>query len=345
MQKPSLLKCGDTIAVVALSEAPAFQFPIVYEWGKEQLEKELQLKLIAAPHALMDDGFLKSHPKLRAADLHWALENPEVKAIIAMTGGSDSIRNLPHIDLNIIRNNPKVFLGNSDTTVMHFCFQKAAVVSFLGPALLTGFAEPGGVHAYLLDSLQKLLFFPTPAGTIAPNIGGRTAEFIPWGQDRQRLLVPRKTKTVPSWRFLGSKSVAQGEIIGGCFEALLMINGTNLWPELENWQGKILALELGDPTSHPSIFEWGMRSFAAQGILDRISGILVGGLMNKWGDDERDLVGKIILKILTERGRDIPLVTEMDFGHVTPFFTLPLGVKGEINSEEQSFSIIEGAVV
>jgi muramoyltetrapeptide carboxypeptidase LdcA involved in peptidoglycan recycling len=54
-----------------------------------------------------------------------AFKDPNIKAIISTIGGEESIRILPYIDFELIKNNPKIFMGYSDTTVSHFICQKA----------------------------------------------------------------------------------------------------------------------------------------------------------------------------------------------------------------------------
>ena len=59
-----------------------------------------------------------------------AFSDSSVKAIISNIGGDDSMRTLPFTDLSVIRNNPKIFLGFSDTTVTHVACYKAGLTSF-----------------------------------------------------------------------------------------------------------------------------------------------------------------------------------------------------------------------
>jgi muramoyltetrapeptide carboxypeptidase LdcA involved in peptidoglycan recycling len=54
-----------------------------------------------------------------------ALKDPSIKAIISSIGGEESIRLLPYIDFDVIKNNPKIFMGYSDSTITHFMFRKA----------------------------------------------------------------------------------------------------------------------------------------------------------------------------------------------------------------------------
>ena len=50
-----------------------------------------------------------------------AFKDTRVKAIIANIGGEDSIRLLPHIDFNVIRENPKILWGTL-TLLLHIYF-------------------------------------------------------------------------------------------------------------------------------------------------------------------------------------------------------------------------------
>lgn len=53
-----------------------------------------------------------------------------------------------------------------------------------------------------------------------------------------------------------------------------------------------------------------------------------------------------ILKILKEFDRiDLPVVTNMDFGHTDPMMTLPYGRIMQINVDEKQIAIMENSVV
>jgi muramoyltetrapeptide carboxypeptidase LdcA involved in peptidoglycan recycling len=72
----------------------------------------------------------------------------------------------------VIRDNPKVFLGYSDSTITHFAFLKAGVTSFYGPSIMGGFDENGGLPPYTAESVRQILFAPAPSLVIPPNSGG-----------------------------------------------------------------------------------------------------------------------------------------------------------------------------
>ena len=141
MIKPRALRRGDRVAAISLSSGWANVFPGAYRDGKRQLEEGFGIQVVESRHALADSAWLAAHPEARAADLVEVLRDPSIHGIVSTIGGDDSIRILPFLDLSVIRENPKVFLGFSDTTVTHFAFLKAGVTSFYGPSIMAGFTR------------------------------------------------------------------------------------------------------------------------------------------------------------------------------------------------------------
>ena len=71
---------------------------------------------------------------------------PEVKAILCARGGYGCNYLLPHLDLDVIRANPKIFAGCSDvTTLLTYLSDATGLVTFHGPMVAGDFARDGGV--------------------------------------------------------------------------------------------------------------------------------------------------------------------------------------------------------
>jgi muramoyltetrapeptide carboxypeptidase LdcA involved in peptidoglycan recycling len=345
MLKPKMLRSGDKVAAVSLSSGEAARYPQRYKAGKHQLEKEFGVRVVEMKHALRDQEYLAKHPQARADDLMQAFCDSSIKGIFAISGGDDSIRLLPHTDLSVIRDNPKVFCGISDTTVTHFtCFQ-AGLTSFYGPAIMAGFAENGGLFPYLADSVRRTMFSSEPIGTVEPHHGGWANEDMDWesAEDQQKR---RPLNSPEPWNWAQGKGTASGPLLGGCLEVVEMMRGTDIWPGLDAWRGAILFLETSDEMPPPVALLRALRSYARLGILDVISGIIVGrpaGPIPRKDFDEYDAA--VMQAVVEEEGLDeLPIVTRMDFGHTDPAFVLPLGVRAEINCDAQTFSILESAV-
>ncbi|MBI5094507.1 MAG: LD-carboxypeptidase [Candidatus Hydrogenedentes bacterium] len=345
MLKPQKLQAGDTVATVSLSWGGPGTIPHRYAAGKRQLEKTFGLRVVETPHALADAKWLERNPRARADDLLAAFSDPAIKGIISTIGGDDSIRLLPYLDLDAIRTNPKVFMGYSDTTVTHLACFKAGLVSFYGPSIMAGFAENGGVFPYTIDAIRKTLFSTGPVGRIEPNRDGWTVERLDWADpsvQSQRRCLQRSE----SWRFLQGTRCARGPLIGGCLEVLDWLRGTPVWPELAKWEDAILFIETSEEAPSPQYVARTLRSFAAMGVLERISALLVGRPGGGVLENEFAAYDEAILEVVTtEQGlSDLPIVSRMDFGHTDPMCVLPYGIRAEVNCERQEVALLESAV-
>jgi len=343
MVKPKKLNRGDKVATISLSWGGAGELQLRYAAGKKQLQETFGVEVVETKHALKPNNWIYKNPEARANDLMEALLDPSIKAIIANIGGDDSVRTLPFVDFDIIKNNPKIFLGFSDTTVTHYCFYKAGVTSFYGTSLMVGFAENNGMHDYQIVDIQRTLFSSEPIGEIAPNTVGWTSELLSWAAPNNQS-ISRKLETPAGWRRLQGNGKVQGELLGGCVEVLEMIKGTSIWVAPEDWTGKIMFLETSEEKISPSGFQHIMRNYAATGIFKNIAGLLVARPYDNLYWEEYDAI--LLKTIREEEGLvDLPIITGMDFGHTCPTFTLPLGIQAEIDCVRQTFSIIENAVI
>ncbi len=342
--KPQALQAGDRVAIVSTSWGGPADFPHRYEAGKTYLSEAFGLKPVEMPYALRDAAWLDRNPKARADDIHAAFADPSIKGVIASIGGDDAIRLIPHVDLSVIADNPKIFLGYSDPTVLHFGCLKAGLTSFYGPTIMSGFAENGGMHAYAERSLRKAVFETGEIGEIAPNSEGWTVEHLPWtdpaNQSRRRTLTP---STGP--RTLQGTGIARGHLIGGCAEVLEMLKGSDWWPPLDYWNEAILFYETSEEAPPATqVLRW-LRNFAAQGILPRLSGIVLGRPGGQTDEAYRQEQETSVVRALDEAGlQQLPVLAELDFGHTDPIATLPYGVLAEIDCSRSMLSILEPGV-
>ena len=70
----------------------------------------------------------------------------------------ETIRILPYIDFDVIRHNPKVFMGYSDTTTNHFMMHKAGLVSYYGPSFMCEFGMYVKMFDYTKEAVDNILF-------------------------------------------------------------------------------------------------------------------------------------------------------------------------------------------
>lgn len=339
---PTYLKLGDKVATVSPSSGMAGEekFRARYEAGKKELQDKFGVQVVEMTNTLKGSEFIYNNPQARVDDLHQAFSDPEIKAIIACIGGDDSVRLINMVDDDLIRKNPKIFMGYSDTTVTNFICLRAGLRSFYGPSIMAGFAENGGIHDYLEQSVRTNLFTNKAAGQIENSKEGWTIEHMKW-EVLENQSIKRKMLPPMEWAFLQGKNEVTGRLIGGCTDVLPMIVGTSIWPSLNMWTDSILFLENSEDAPPPSTVLYTLRNLGAQGILDRVKGILFSRPANvpieKFAEYDDMLV-----KGCAEFGRsDMPIISRMDFGHTDPMFVMPFGAEATIDPVNKRFSINE----
>ena len=302
------------------------------------MKSEFGLEAVAMTHSLMGEVYLRDHPEDRAEDLMIAFADPYIKGIIANIGGNDSIRLLPYIDFDMIRNNPKVFIGYSDIINVHLMCYKAGLTTFYGANLLTTIADPQGIHPYNRYWFQKSLFDNQPIGNIAPP-----DEFT---CDETEYANPNQTK---QYHQNAGYECLQGS--GKVTGRLFSLDKTNfieqekadlLKPLYEN--GNILFFEDIIECVKPDDLAVFLRLLGKKEILHRLNGI-VFGRFNQYPEDLRYTTA-IMQVIGDEFGLpDLPILYNLPFGHTNPICVIPYGAMAEIDCDNAAFSILESGVV
>lgn len=339
--KPKKLQRGDTVATISPSWGGAGEPELRwrYEQGVKRLKEVFGLNVIAMPNSLKGADYLYQNPEARAEDLMVAFQNPEIKAIIINIGGDDSIRLFPYIDFEVIRQNPKILMGYSDSTISHLFCHKAGITSYYGPAILTDFAENIEMDPYTVDMIQRTLFSHKPIGEIQPAPKW-TSEFLEWkvgNKEKRRLMQENR-----GYEVLQGSGTVQGRLIGGCIEVLEFAKGTELWPDPTYWQDSIIFFETSEEKPEPSQIRYWLRNYAIQGILKNAKGLIFGKPQDeKYYEEYKTEILAVMKEFDLE---DLPIFYNLNFGHTEPKFILPYGAMARMNCDAQTFSIIESGV-
>jgi muramoyltetrapeptide carboxypeptidase LdcA involved in peptidoglycan recycling len=345
LRRPSALKPGDRVAVVSPSWGGPSVFPHRYDAGRRYVEDTFGLELVEMPHALSPAQWLAANPEARAADLMEAFGDPTIAGILTSIGGDDAIRLLPYLDLAVIRDNPKVFVGYSDPTVIHFACLKAGVGSFYGPGIMSGFAENSGMTASGRESFRSAVFEARAPGVLAAPSEGWTSELLDWSDpaNQQR---PRARTPASGPRCLQGTIIVSGPLIGGCADVMEVLKATAWWPPITYWNGAVLFLETSEegPSAH-LVARW-LRNYAAQGILARISALLLGRWGGQIDDEERARLDAVVLGVLADEGlQHLPVLVDLDIGHTDPILTLAYGAEASVDCAAATVEVVEAGVI
>jgi len=339
--KPARLRPGDAVATVSLSWGGAGDEGLLWRYhvGRKRLEAQFGLKVVEMEHTLKGSKYLYEHPEARARDLMDAFASPEIKGIFSCIGGEESVRMLPWIDFDVVRRNPKVFVGYSDTTITHLICLKAGLSSFYGPSVLAELAENVKIFDYTASWLRRALFEAEPLGPVAPAEAwtGERLEWIPENAAIAKALRPNE-----GYELLQGSGTARGRLIGGCMEVLEMAKGTPLWPGKGMFDGAVLFFETSESMPPPDFVEYWLRNYGSQGILRRARALLFGKpYQGKYHPEYK----AAILRVLRELGLEgLPVLCNMTFGHNEPMCVLPYGALAEVDCEKRSFAILEPGV-
>src|ERR1700733_6535307 len=109
---PEKPRRGDAVAVLSPSAGLPARFPLPYELGLTRMRDVFGLRPVEYPTTRAP----QASPAERAADIHAAFADPDIKAIVASIGGEDELKVLGHLDPDVLRAGPKPFFGFSDHT-------------------------------------------------------------------------------------------------------------------------------------------------------------------------------------------------------------------------------------
>jgi len=337
--KPRRLRPGDAVAVLSPSWGGPAAFPHIFDDGLAVLREDFGLVVKEYPTARMGAAQLRADPRLRARDLNDAFADDSVSGIVCSIGGDDSVRILEHLDVDLILRHPKLVMGYSDATTILGYLNLRGLVTYYGPSVMAGFSHLRCFPEALAETRRAL--FSGSRYAIEP-FGTWADAFMDWKDVANRGKVREARTDGVGHRWINKGPASSGPVWGGCAEVLDMMNGTFAWPRDGFWDGRILALETSEDKPTPAWVGYLLRNFGVQGILSRISGLLVAR-PKSYSDGEKEALDAEVLKIAVgEFGRgDLNIVTNVDFGHTDPRHILPIGIELRMEPRDGTLEFAE----
>jgi muramoyltetrapeptide carboxypeptidase len=231
------------------------------------------------------------------------------------------VRLLQRLDFDVIRRNPKLFIGFSDITALHIAIhQQTGIITFHAPNLQDGFGKADNMPTANEAALWRAVMGegqPSAADGFEIDVTGMEGV---------------KLHSVTS-------GVASGPLIGGNLAVLCGLMGTPF--EIET-AGRILFIE--DVSERLYRIDRYLAQLSLAGKLQAAAGILVGTFSYEQGDhvEPAIAVDALLEEYLGEL--TIPVIAGFPAGHAEYNLTLPIGACVEIDADRCRVSLRESAV-
>ena len=287
--RPPALRRGDTIGVVAPASAIKQDSLIA---GCEALTR-MGYKPVYEDSILKHDLYFAGTTERRLQELHSMFRRDDVRAILCARGGYGANYLVDGLDLDLIRNHPKIFIGYSDnTTLLTLLADEANLTVFHGPMAAKDFAEENGVD---LASWESALTAATSWEVTNSGAKGLVA------------------------------GTAEGIFYGGCLPMLTATLGTR--HEVKT-AGTILFLE--DVGSKPYQIDRMLIQLQQAGKFQGVRGIVFGEMNDCIQHQQQPYtLEEVVLRIVGKLG--IPVAYGLRSGHVNQRnITLPIGVRASL---------------
>lgn len=307
--KPHRLEKGATIAFIAPSGPPPAER---IKRGKAFFEKAgYRVKIY--PQIKRKFGYLAGSDKERAKALMDAFGDDSVDAVMCVRGGYGALRILPHINFDIIKNSPKIFVGYSDITILLLSlFKKAGFVTFHGPMAGSDFGKD-------IKSYTKDRFFEAVNGEY-----GMIRIGIPKGYKVTKL----------------SGGIGEGRIVGGNLCLMSKLIGTGLLPTFRN---RIVFFE--DTEEEPYRIDGYLSQLFQTSDFGQAAGYVIGEFTRSETKD-KSMKGWKVRQVIDDYFGEInkPVIYGFPCGHGKQKITIPIGVGVELNADSKALIFKEAGV-
>lgn len=289
--RPTPLDASTAIGVVSVAAPEPVTEPAFFRRGLEALQSSGH-EVVLAEHTLSQEGYRSGPAEALAADVHSLFLNPEVGAVVCAGGGINANRLTRFLDFDLIASHPKPFVGVSNPTILlNAVTARTGLTTFHGPSVVWDFGSESGVPEATWSAFWRLLSMTEASYTVAESA---------------------------EWKWLRRGQFA-GRLFGGNLTSIQGLLGTPYEP---NWDGAILFWEdIAKPINRLDMM---LTHFRDAGVLDRISGMIVGQLVACEPSEGVDL-REMLLDCLSEH--EFPVLIDVPFGHTSDKVTLPIGAR------------------
>ncbi len=328
---PPKARPGDKVAVLSPSFAAPGVAPAVHEQAMRRLTEITQLIPVEYPTTRRVGASAQD----RAADLNAAFADPEIRAVLATIGGEDQITVVPYLDPELVRADPKPFLGYSDNTNLLSWLWTHGVAGFYGGSTQVHLGPGPAVESCHRAALRAALVTGERLEVTDP---GESEDIGKDWADPAALTEYGDREPTEPWTWSGPARSVTGRTWGGCIEVLQWILTAGRFPvDPAVVDGGVLILESSEELIPAQEFSWILRSLGERGILAAVDAVLVARPPASNFETQPSAAGRsthraaqrdVAIEVVTRYNPEAVLCVGVPFGHTRPQWILPYG--GEV---------------
>jgi len=328
LRPPTKAAPGDRVAVLSPSFAAPAAGPAVHEQALRRLAEITGLVPVEYPTTRR----LDATPTDRAADVNAAFGDPDIRAVLATIGGDDQVTVIPHLDPDLVRRDPKPFLGYSDNTNLLSWLWSNGVASFHGGSTQVHLGPGPAVDEIHAASLRAALL---TGGRLEITEPGESEDVgLPWDDPAALTTYGAREPTEP-WTWTGPARSVTGRTWGGCLEVLQWILTAGRFPADPGvLEGGVLLLEASEDLTPAREIGYILRSLGERGILAAVDAVVVSRPPTSTLDlvptseqraARRAEQREVAVATVQRYHPDAVVVLGVPFGHTKPQWILPYG--------------------
>ena len=330
--QPPKARPGDRVAVVSPSFAAPAVAPAIHEQGLRRLTELTGLIPVEFPTTRR----LGASAEDRAADLNAAFADPSIRAVLATIGGEDQITVVPRLDPELVRADPKPFLGYSDNTNLLNWLWGNGIQAFYGGSTQVHLGAGPAVDPIHLAALRAALLTGERLEITEP--GESEDHGREWTEPSALTDFGDREPTEP-WTWTGPSRVVTGPTWGGCIEVVQWILTAGRFDaDPAVLSGGVLLLETSEEVISAREFSWILRSLGERGLLAAADAVLVArppaAALDRARPSSADRAAHraaqrdVAMEIISAYNPDAVVCVGVPFGHTRPQWILPYG--GEV---------------
>lgn len=303
---PKSLKIGDTIGVVAPSDPVIGKKVEELYRAKEIVEKD-GFRVKFSKNLFSNTNGYSSTAREKADDINEMFADKEVKIIWCAKGGNNSNSVFEYLDYDLIKSNPKILCGYSDSnSLTNLITAKTGLVTFCGTNFKT-IATDETDYSYK-EVLKRFV-----------------EKSLELGKEKSGYVTIKE-------------GTAEGELIGGNLNLTSMLVAGEYSIDFTD---KILFLEDFGYESEPVAISHYLYHMKQNGVFNKINGLWIGNYQHESGIT----LEKIVLDVI-ENEYNFPIIKSNNFGHIETKTIIPIGTKAKIDTnQEDKIELIERCVL